>query len=95
MVGRLVLTALSLLSVAAALAQTPAPPAQPQAQCPAVFVKLHEDITHNLVSEENCVVRKASTPDCQAVHNAVRRLIAEREKLCRDHNMPTGVCGCP
>ena len=77
-----------------ALVQGEAQPLPEHEQCPAVFVKLHEEITNSLILAQSCAAQKATTPDCRAVDTLLRRLVAEREKLCRDNNIPQGVCGC-
>ena len=95
MITRVLVGIVRLLCATAVLAQTPAPPESPQVQCPPAFVKLHEAITHSLVMAEGCLMQKATTLECQALQQQLRQLIAEREKLCREHHMAQGVCGCP
>ena len=95
MITRVLGGIVSLLCVTAVLAQTPAPPESPQGQCPSVFVKLHEDLSHSLVMVEGCLMQKGPTPECHALQQQLRRLIAEREQLCRDNQMSQGVYGCP
>jgi len=77
-----------------AIVQVAAQPLPEKEQCPAVFGKLHEEITNSLILAQSCGAQKATNPDCRVVDTLLRRLVAEREKLCRDNNIPQGVCGC-